>query len=361
MNLDSLGWTDFFQGNFSEFAAHGLAPARVALEHRDVYEVFSEAGEQRAVVSGRFRHNALCKSDFPTVGDWVALEIGKEGGDAIIQAVLPRRSKFSRGYGSKSPTEQERLIAVNIDTLCLVTGLDDDFNVRRIERYVTLAWDSGAEPVIVLNKADLCESLDERVAEVVGIAMGVPVHAVSAQDGDVESLQPYLGKGPTTAFVGSSGVGKSTLINCLIGDQYMDTGAVRDDDSRGRHTTSHRELIFMQTGGLLIDTPGMRELQMWGDDDGFKESFVDVEQLADKCRFNDCKHGSEPGCEVQAAIERGELERSRLVNYFKLEREYARVARKSQELGRKLQQEDGKRLAKRIKRATRDRGSEQEG
>lgn len=287
------------------------------------------------------------------MGDWVAVEPAASDDQTIIQAVLPRRSKFARGLASKTPAEKERLIAVNVDTLFLVTGLDDNYNLRRLERYVTLAWDSGARPVIVLNKADLCTTVKELVSEVEGIAMGVPVHAVSAQLGDVECLASYLEPGTTTAFVGSSGVGKSTLVNCLVGGEAMETGAIRSIDGRGRHTTTHRELIFMQSGGLLIDTPGLRELQMWGDDKGLSESFQDVKELAARCRFNDCKHQKEPGCEVQAAIKRGELERNRLVNYEKLQREYARADRNSQ--SRRMEKANKKRFAKHIRRTMRGR------
>ena len=353
MQLHALGWTEFFQNNFTPFAEMGLAPARVSLEHREAYVTLSEAGEQRAEVSGRFRHNAAAKSDFPAVGDWVAVEPATDDGVALIQGVLPRRSKFARGFLSKTPSEKERLIAVNIDTLFLVTGLDDNYNLRRIERYVTLAWDSGADPVIVLNKADLCEAIDERLAEVEAIAMGVPVYAVSAETGDVDCLEGYLSTGTTTAVVGSSGVGKSTLINCFTEREVMETGAVRGDDSRGRHTTTHRELIPMSSGGLLIDTPGLRELQMWGDDDGVKESFNDVEELARQCRFNDCGHRDEPGCQVQAAIEREELDPKRLRNYFKMQREYDRAARTP--VSRRIQKEEKKRFAKRVRRDVRRR------
>ena len=234
-----------------------------------------------------------------------------------------------------------------------MTGPDDNYNLRRMEHYVTLAWDSGATPVILLNKADLCDTVDERVAEVEAIAMGVPVHAISAQLGDVGRLASYLEPGTTSAFVGSSGAGKSTLVNCLVGKEAMETGGIRSIDGCGRHTTTHRELIFTQSGGLLLDIPGLRELQMWGDDDGLSESFQDLEELAGLCRFKDCKHGSEPGCEAQAAIQRGELDQKRLANYEKLQREYARADKSARSC--RMEKVNKKRFAKHVRRMTRGR------
>ena len=302
-----------------------------------------------ASVPGRFRNAAVSRSEFPAVGDWVALELPPGTGKALMQAVLPRRSSFSRGAG-----DGEQVIAANVDTLFLVTGLDDNYNVRRIERYVTLAWNSGANPVVILSKADLCPDFGERVAEVEASAMGVPVHAVAAPDGmGTDALEQYLEPGSTAAFVGSSGVGKSTLVNCLVGTRHMSTSQVRDHDSRGRHTTTHRELIRLPAGGLLIDTPGLRELGMWGTDQGLAETFADVEALIPNCRFADCQHQTEPGCAVQDAIGRGELDPGRLANYHKLRREFARVARKAHPHERRARGTEKRRSIRHSRRTTR--------
>ena len=324
-DLQALGWSTTFEQHFAPYTDQGLVPGRVTCEHTDAWLVSHEGGQVTASVPGRFRNAALSRSEFPAVGDWVGLELPQANGKAQIQTVLPRKSSFSQGAG-----DGEQVIAANIDTLFLVTGLDDNYNVRRIERYVTLAWNSGANPVVVLSKADLCPEVEERVAAVEEAVMGVPVHAVAAPTNrGIDSLEQYLDAGSTAAFVGSSGVGKSTLINCLVGVQHMFTSETRDHDSRGRHTTTHRELVCLPSGGLLIDTPGLRELGMWGTDEGLAETFADVEALIPDCRFADCQHQTEPGCAVQGAISRGELDPGRLTNYQKLKREFARVARKA--------------------------------
>ncbi len=330
MDLKDLGWNPFFAQHFE--AHKELVPARVACQHRDLYVVYSEAGELTAEVLGKWRHTARSPAEFPAVGDWVGVA-RREEDKATIHALLPRRSKFTRQVAGFRTDEQ--VIAANIDTLFLVNGLDGDFNLRRLERYLTLAWDSGAAPVIVLNKADQCPEVEERVAEVEGIAFGVPIHPVSALEGQgLEALSPYLGAGRTVAVVGSSGVGKSTLTNSLLGQQRLKVTAVREDDSRGRHTTSHRELVLLAQGGLIVDTPGMRELQLWADEEDLSEGFGDVEELATRCRFGDCRHQREPGCAVRAAVNQGKLDEGRLESYFKLKREIENLSRRQEQKAR---------------------------
>jgi len=322
MNLENLGWNQHFQGHYEQLNRSDLQPARVAVPHRDRFVLFSENGELDGILSGKLRHDLDLQGARPTVGDWVAVEPLPEPGRAVIHALLPRRTGFSRQAATAGTRTEEQVVAANVDRIFLVAGLDDDFNLRRMERYLTVAWDSGAAPVLVLNKADLCEQIDERIDEVETIACGVPVHAVSAVDSTgVNELREYLKPGVTVAFLGSSGVGKSTLINDLLGEERLKTGAVSDYMSKGHHTTTHRELIVLPQGGVVIDTPGMRELQLWSDEDGLKRSFEDVEELARQCRFTDCSHNSEPGCAVQQAIESGELPQERYTSYLKLQRE----------------------------------------
>jgi len=327
-NLGQLGWHGFFEAHFGEYEKQGLVPARVAEEHRGRYLLYGDGFSCSGEVSGRFRHQSRSRGDFPAVGDWVAVEPRPESDLAIIHAVLGRRSSFSRkavlsgGMPNSGGKADEQVLAANIDTVFLVTGLDDNYSLRRIERYVSITWDSGATPVIVLNKADVCEEVTARIDEVQAVAVGVPVHAVSAINGDgLEPLQAYLEPGRTVAFLGSSGVGKSTLINCLLGEERLATQSVREYDGKGRHTTTFRQLIPLPSGGIVIDTPGMREIQAWSDSEGLSRTFEDIEALAERCRFADCKHADEPGCAVREALEDGSLDEKRYRNYLQLLKE----------------------------------------
>lgn len=319
MNLEKLGWNPHFAAAFVEYEPR-FTPARVAGEYVGCYKVYCKYGERTATVTGKFRHKVLYESEYPVVGDWVAIDTQPEQQTALIHDVLPRISKFSRQTAGRRTDEQ--VVAVNIDTLFLVCGLDRDFNLRRIERYLTLTWNCGAEPVILLNKADLCADVPARSSAVQDVAMGVPVHAISAtQSAGLEPLRPYLGRGKTVSMLGSSGVGKSTLINQLLASERQKVDSVRPRDGRGKHTTTNRELILLPAGGVVIDNPGMRELQLWGDAADVSAGFEDIEELANACQFTDCQHTSEPACAVRGAVESGRLDAARLQSYFKLTRE----------------------------------------
>jgi len=322
LNLSTFGWC---QGSsidlaFALFEQTKFVAARVISEHRGTYRIVMETGEADAHVTGHFRHQIENSLMFPAVGDWVVVESHGRNNPATIHHVLPRTSQFVRK--AAGPSIEGQIVAANVDTVFLLSGLDGDFNVRRIERYLVTAWESGAMPVVVLNKADVCADLDDVIAQVESIAIGVPIHPISAISGrGLDQLEPYLLAGKTVALIGSSGVGKSTLTNYLLGHQKQDTQAVRTDDSRGRHTTTHRQLLPLPSGVLLIDTPGMRELQLWSDGSGLQEIFGDIESLAEDCKFHDCQHGTEPGCAVQEAIALGTLDPQRLKSYHKLQRE----------------------------------------
>ncbi|MCP4633229.1 MAG: ribosome small subunit-dependent GTPase A [candidate division Zixibacteria bacterium] len=335
MNLDKLGWNQFFEDNFSQYKQNGNIPARIIREHKNLYEIITENGELIGEVSGKMHYDAESRADYPAVGDWVTVAPLPGESKAVIHAILPRKSNFSRRavlsgsdrYGGGDTDQQ--VLASNIDTVFIVCGLDGDFNVRRAERYLTIAWDGGANPVIILNKSDICDDIAEKVAAMESIAFGIPIHPVSAETNEgIDELRQYIDEGKTVAFLGSSGVGKSSIINCLIGAEKLKTGAVRDYDNKGRHTTTHRELILLPEGGMVIDTPGMREIQIWEDEEGLEKTFSDIEELSLQCRFRDCKHQDEPGCAVQKAIEDETLEQKRYQSYLKLQRELQRLSQR---------------------------------
>ncbi|MEE9553349.1 MAG: ribosome small subunit-dependent GTPase A [candidate division Zixibacteria bacterium] len=326
MNLIDLGWNDHLEQHFDKNKDDSLIPARIAVQQKDRYVIFCETGEFQAEVSGKFRYETSSKADFPTIGDWVAIAHTEDETSAVIHRILPRKSKFSRKAVMGGGETDEQVLSANIDMAFIVAGLDGEYNLRRLERYVAVTWDSDASPVIILNKSDLCEELDQVVSEVESTIIGVPVHPVSAVSNDgLDRIREYFGKGITISFLGSSGVGKSTLINSLLGHDRQKTGDVRDYDKKGRHTTTYRELIILPEGGVLIDTPGMREIEMWGDEDGLSKAFDDIEELASGCRFGDCKHENEPGCVIQEALSAGELDKGRYKNYLKMHREIERL------------------------------------
>jgi ribosome biogenesis GTPase len=318
--LESLGWNDELEAAFQPFKTEEVWPARVLAQHRGGYVVRGEHKEFHAVARGRLRDQAAVGGAVPAVGDWVVVRPSGDG-RAAIEDVLPRRSKVSRKTAWFEAEEQ--VLATNVDTLFLVSGLDRDFNTRRLERYVAIAYESGAAPVVVLTKLDLCDE-PARVLEAEAVAIGIPVVPLSNVTGEgIEELQPFLAAGQTVALIGSSGVGKSTLINRLLGEDVIATAALRRD-GRGRHTTRHRELFVLPDGALLIDTPGLRELQLWEGD--LDDAFADITALGDRCRFTNCAHDTEPDCAVKGALAEGALAPERLASFRKLERELASVA-----------------------------------
>ena len=315
--LDALGWDAEFASAFEQLQDDNLFPARVAAQHRGEYVLLTETEEIRAKAAGRLFYEHKVGGQLPAVGDWVGVTP-----PATITSILPRRSAFIRKHAGDDSTEQ--VLAANVDTAFLLAGLDDDFSLRRLERYITTAWESGASPIVVLTKADLCDDVPAAVLAVESVAIGVPVHPVSNVLGTgLEALAPYLQPGRTVVLLGSSGVGKSTLLNRLAGAEVMATRAVAADGT-GRHTTVHRELVPLAGGGLVIDTPGLRELQFWEGD--LNAAFEDIEALATECRFRNCAHTTEPGCAVLAATDAGTLELDRLRSWRKLQRELEAVA-----------------------------------
>jgi len=327
VSLKHLGWNSYFDALWQGLKEPAGLPARVISQQRGLWRIAGDFAECWAEVSGTLRAATEAGGDWPATGDWVAAEFLSGGGRPLIQKVLPRRSKFVRKVAGRRMEEQ--VIAANVDTAFVVMALDGDFNVRRLERYLAQCWESGAKSTVVLNKADDCADVAARLAEVESIAAGVPVFSVSARTGDgVEVLDRFLTPGQTIVLLGSSGVGKSTLVNHFLQRDAQAVQMVRASDSRGRHTTTSRELFALPGGALVIDTPGLRELQLWDAAEGVEQAFSDIEELAAQCKYGNCGHTTEPGCAVQTAIAEGRLDQNRLENQRKLEREHEFLRRK---------------------------------
>ncbi|MFT7686863.1 MAG: ribosome biogenesis GTPase [Candidatus Azotimanducaceae bacterium] len=347
--LKQLGWKNFFQQQVDIESSD--IPARVIRQDRSGYQLMSESGKLIGSLPGKSRLETPSKADLPTIGDWVLVTpADKEHIDqVIIQKTLERLTKFSRKEAGEKFEEQ--VVAANIDTIFIVTGLDDNFNVKRIERYLLLTWASGATPVIVLNKLDMCADIDKKIEQVKRIAVGTVIIAASAiNEEGVDKLRSWITEGTTVAVLGSSGVGKSTLINCLLGYSHFKTGDVRETDSKGRHTTTHRELCMIEGGGLIIDTPGMREIQFWVDKDSAVTSYLDVDGFSQNCKFHDCSHETEPSCAVKKAIEDGDLSLERFTSYLKFQKEIAFFHEQQQSASAKVEKKnDRKRFSKLVR------------
>lgn len=340
MDLQNLGWNDFFQTQYQECENEEFVPARVIAQHKGKYQVYTSDGERTAQLAGSFSYHNTLQKQYPAVGDWVLIRFVENFEGVIIQDVLDRQNYFSRklpisgGRKLKNGVidgglTEEQVIAANIDTVFIIIGLDDDFNIRRIERYLTLVYNSGTTPVIILNKIDICSNTADSVRQVEEIAFGISVYAISAtEEKGLEVFNQYLDVGKTVAFIGSSGVGKSTLSNYFLGKDRQKIKTVSESTGKGRHTTSHRELLFIPSGGMIIDTPGMREIQLWGGREEVKQNFRDIVKIARRCKFNDCHHDTEPGCAIKQALKNGTLNKERYDSYLKQMAEIKRLEEK---------------------------------
>lgn len=325
--LTKLGWHPELEAAAEPYRQQGFDVGRIAIENRDNYLLLTASGEFQAHVTGKLLFQSENPSELPKVGDWVVVSLFEDEGKAIIHEILPRKTTFSRKVaGSKT---DEQVVAANIDTTFIVQSLDHDFNLRRLERYLVMIYESRIQPAIILNKVDLCDTPEAKITEVEALAKEAPIFAISATTlTGMDKLQNFLESGRTYAFIGSSGVGKSTVINKLMGTDLLKTRDVRTKDSKGRHTTTRRELVALPSGALVIDTPGMREFQLWSADEGLDSAYEEIIRLADGCRFSDCTHTSEPDCAVLRALESGDITSERYESYLKLNRELAFLGQK---------------------------------
>jgi ribosome biogenesis GTPase len=335
MTLHAYGWTEFFEQQLTAAHAGNSAPGRVVTENREMYRLFTADGFVEATLTGRLRHHARASDQLPVVGDWVAVQ--EAAGRARITGVLPRRTQLSRIMAGGRARQQP--VAANLDAALLIMGLDGDYNPRRLERLVVLAWESGARPVVLLNKRDLCAEADALRQEIAALVPGVPVLTASfTDDCDLHAIQEHLAPRETAVLLGSSGAGKSTLLNRLAGQELLATGSVREGDQRGRHTTTQRHLVRLPGGALLMDNPGIREVGLWSAEEGLDATFADIAEMAPGCRFRDCSHAAEPGCAVLSAVETGALSRSRLESYRTLQRELRHIQQRQDEQARRREQ-----------------------